>query len=251
MKNKLINGIRNIVSGFELLCAKGSNRCFEHFYLAKPSASNICLVTSTIYFGSRALSYSDRRSYYSPKDRLVQTLTSLESVRLKIPNCMIVLLENSELTDNDKDLLGSKVDMLACFNNDRSSIALRDGPYKGAAEVYMISKVLEVLKHTTYMKIFKLSGRYYLDDRFDVDNFPADKFGVLLTEGVYSTRLYSVPKILENCYSRQLELMLRKSKKGASIESVLMRGLSKDIICALPYTGVQGYIGVNGELIRE
>jgi hypothetical protein len=219
--------------------------------MMKPPTPNVFIVTSTIHFGGEGLSYSSRRSIYSPEDRLQQTLRSLESVRLKNPGCYIVLVENSELTGRDIKQLQEHVDWLICFSNSPNAITLRDGLYKGAGEVYMILKCMEVLRYFNYEKLFKLSGRYCLTERFKADSFPLDRFGVLKTQGVYSTRLYCVPKCVESIYLQQLGKMLKSGQRGVSIEAVFMRGVSLEQIAEMPCVGVSGCIGVNGIFIDE
>jgi len=44
-------------------------------------------------FPEKRLSYSVRRSVFSPEQRLEQTLKTIDSVRRKIPACQVVLVE--------------------------------------------------------------------------------------------------------------------------------------------------------------
>jgi len=217
----------------------------------KPPTSNVCIVTSTIQFGKGNLSYSSKRSIYSPEERLKQTLQSLGSVRAKIPDCFIILLENSEITKYEIKQLQERADWIVCFRESPNAITLRDGLHKGAGEVYMILKILKMLRYFNYEKLFKLSGRYCLNEKFDIKNFSPDKFGVLKTESVYSTRLYCVPKTQESIYIQQLAKMLKLAQQGAGIEAVFMRGVSIEHIYEMPHLGVRGYIGLNGILIDE
>lgn len=211
----------------------------------------IFLITSTIRFSENPLSYSHTRSVFSTEERLEQTLHSIKSIRAKVPDIIIILLENSNLFPKEVSVLQNKVDWLVSFSQDTQAAKLRDGLHKGAAETYMLRYMQNILKYFNYNIMFKLSGRYCLSERFDIQNFSSECFGVLLRDGVYSTRLYSVPRALNIIYYKQLYKAMQAALKGESIESVLMRDVAKDKIQPLEYLGVQGYISSNGSFIDE
>jgi len=211
----------------------------------------IFLITSTIKFSKNSLSYSHTRSVFSAEERLEQTLHTIDSIRTKVPDAIVILLENSNLFPKEVSVLQNKVDWLVSFSQDARAVKLRDGPYKGAAEAYMLRYMQNILKYFSYNIMFKLSGRYCLSERFNIQNFSQECFGILLRDGVYSTRLYSVPKILNNLYYKQLYKSMQAALKGESIESVFLRNVAKDKIQRLEYLGVQGYISPNGNFIDE
>jgi hypothetical protein len=211
----------------------------------------IFLITSTIRTSEHPLSYARTRSVFSAEERLEQTLRSIESVRTKVPDTLIVLLENSELSAIETATLRKVADWFISFAEDPRAVELRDGPFKGASELYMLLWIQDILRHFDYEKMFKLSGRYWLTDRFCLQDFLSDKFEFLMRAGVYSTRLYCVPKSLEAMYRKQLEKTFVAAQRGATIEAVIMQGVPQDRIHLLERLGVCGYIAPTGELIDE
>jgi hypothetical protein len=211
----------------------------------------IFLITSTIRTSENPLSYARTRSVFSAEQRLEQTLRSIESVRAKVPEALIVLLENSALSAREASVLREAADWFVSFAQDARAVEVRDGPFKGAGELCMLLWIQDIVRHFDYEKIFKLSGRYWLTDRFCLQDFPCDKFGFLMRDGAFSTRLYSVPKSLEAAYRQQLEKTFVAAQKGATIEALIMHGVPQDKIHLLEHLGVCGYIGPTGELIDE
>ncbi len=211
----------------------------------------IFLVTSTIRPSNMPLSYTRTRSVFSTTERFEQTLHSLETIRSKVPEVLIVLLENSDLTGREEVVLKKSADWVVSFAQNSRAVALRDSPFKGAGEVYMLLSIQHIIQNFDYEKIFKLSGRYWLSDRFDVQCFPNDKFGFLLRDGSYSTRLYSAPKTLEGLYQTQLRMTFKAALEGASIESMITHGIPPSKIELLPFIGVRGQVAVCGDYIDE
>ena len=213
--------------------------------------ANVFLVTSTIRATTRPLSYSSTRSVYSAEERLSQTLRTIQSVREKAPNSAIVLLENSDLAAGETETLQHLVDWFVPFALDPVSRRLRDGPYKGAAELYMLVALEQLLRPFSYERIFKLSGRYWLSDDFCLDEFPRGQFGFLSRDSARSTRLYSVPKRLERMYFDELRRVLRLADRGKTIEAEILRRVPAHEIVSMPRLGVCGYLAVNGEFLQE
>lgn len=238
--------LRNWLNRKMSSCGKASQETAK--IIARPY---IFLITSTIRPSENPLSYTHTRSVFSAEQRLEQTLRSIESVRAKVPDALVVLLENSDLSTKEVSVLQNVADWFVLLSQDAQAIELRDSFHKGAAEAYMLLSIQNVLMYFDYRIMFKLSGRYWLSERFDIHNFPSDRFGLLLRGGVYSTRLYSVPKALNVLYCRQLDKAMRETLKGAGIEVVIMQGVPSDKIMSLEYLGVQGYISPNGEFIDE
>lgn len=215
------------------------------------SAKIIVLVTSTIKPGQAPLCYTDTRSVFSAGERFAQTLASIRSVQDKIPDAAIILLENSSLTSDETSLLQNCVTQVVSYSGDSEAVKWRDSPFKGAGELYMLIQALKWIRKLNYDRIFKLSGRYCLNARFELSSFPADTFGFYSVGTSFSTRLYSVPKSLECLYGLQLKKAFRESKQGNSIESFIMSGVPESKISRLSWLGVTGHIAVTGDYIIE
>ena len=222
----------------------------ENIIIDQPK-SNFVLVTSTICFSHIPLPHSPVRSVYSDSERFQQTIVSLEQVRKKIPDSLIIVLENSPVPDRYVGELKKRSDFVVLFAHDRTAVRYRDSPNIGSGELYMIARTLEFLENIRYRRLFKLSGRYYPTNDFDYGKFPSDRFGFLKKDNFFSTRLYCVPKNLERMYGIQIQKSLKLARKGLSIESTVLKDVPEDKICYLPFLGIAGNISHNGEFIAE
>ena len=72
---------------------------------------NITLITSIIHTPNTPLSYIKTRSIYTREERFEQTKRTIETVREKIPDNKIFLIECSQFTTEESDYLKSKVDI--------------------------------------------------------------------------------------------------------------------------------------------
>jgi hypothetical protein len=210
----------------------------------------VFVVTSTIRPSNLPLSYSPTRSCFNEDQRLEQTLYTIESIRRRAPGAKIVLVENS-LADGERVGLDDAVDVFLSVADNERSVTLRDCPYKGLGELDMLRYGRRAARRFDYDIFFKLSGRYWLNTRFNIAAFPTQQFGFHPSGGTFSTRLYSVPRRLERWYAWQLWRARREVGRGAGIEAVIMRGVPNRLVVRLPQTGVSGYAAYNGDLIEE
>jgi hypothetical protein len=207
----------------------------------------VFLITSTINTSVRPLNRagSQIRSVYNSDERFDQTLDTVSSIRDRVPGARILLLENSQLSDAQRVTLRDAVDELIEFAGDHVAVALRDGPHKNSAELYVLLHALGVLEAYDFQLVFKLSGRYQLSDRFDLARFPRDKFGFLKIDDTVSTRLYSVPGSFRLLYRRQLEASFAATNLGVSVEDVIARGLAPAEVGVVDPLGVCGTVAVS------
>lgn len=220
-----------------------------HFFFTK--CENLVLVTSTLRVSQKPLSYSKTRSIFSFEERLAQTIETISSIKNKIKSCSIVLLENSDLSQDEQKKIEALVDYFVSFSSDKQATNLRDSLHKGAGEIYMLQSFMKIAAHINYKRLFKISGRYQLNKKFDLNRFPTDKFGFLFREINHSTRLYSSPKCLESQYLHQLDLALQQSQLGKSIEDYILKGVKKEHIQLIPELGLSGIVAVGGDEIHE
>jgi hypothetical protein len=138
------------------------------------------LVTSAVY---------TNYGIYDTKQRIQQTLATVKSARKYIPDCTVILIDNSTVavqSDNSTELneLFDSVDYYIDNSDDKdiqhfhNNITNYDigknsmeciGMYK--ALTYMSSNVEIMNIITQSPRIFKLSGRYQLTDKFDITKF--------------------------------------------------------------------------------
>ena len=67
--------------------------------------NNLVLITSIIKTPNTPLSYTNKRSIYSHEERYEQTKKTIQSVREKIPNVKILMVECSDLNEIQRDYL--------------------------------------------------------------------------------------------------------------------------------------------------
>jgi hypothetical protein len=204
---------------------------------------HVFAITSTIRPSPASLGSSCGRTHFSPLERLDQTLASIASVRAKVPDAFVILLDNSELDEPSTRALRDSVDWLVTFAHEPGISRYRDHRNKGVGEVYMLRSIHRVLSLFRYRLLFKLSGRYQLSSAFSVNDFPTTRFGFLLKGVVASTRLYSVPPDLHRLWGRQLASTFLAAQLGVGIESAIIRGLSPGHVQWLQALGVNGYMG--------
>lgn len=167
---------------------------------------------------------------FTTEERLLQTLQTAHSIRDKIPNVTILLLDGSKesLTKDQTNVLNTIYDGVIDFSSHSIIKYLHDqninsAMIKGPCESLMLKIATEKTKETddTYDLFFKISGRYCLSDEFSLDKHICDQYvfkrkehGIEYyrtnpeelhypdniskyhTEYQYKTRLYSFPRNL-------------------------------------------------------
>ncbi len=130
---------------------------------------NVVVVPSKVVVSNRPFSYCANRSLYSRNERARGALLTIKSIREHIPNSYIVLIDNSELSSNERDMF---VRMSDVFFNSTEDPFLKyhtdDSPYKGGGEcLQLMIGIRHILQaKVPCERIFKLTGRYTINDTF-------------------------------------------------------------------------------------
>ena len=207
------------------------------------------------------------------KRNLSQTLETLKSARAKIPNAWIILLEAFKVNVDEISGLYPYVDRYVLFHNDsEADIHTRQ---KSLGEVYKTYRVLRHLPMSN--RLFKITGRYTLNDHFDIDNYLDDNhvcaqvfdnnteetpsenhsYNITLNEKpsyrpkyCMNTTIYSIPPCLRITHLNAVISSLRylQSNPYQDLEHALYAHLEKDIYHNIPRLGIQGTVGTNDEL---
>jgi len=143
---------------------------------------HLFLITSVVY--------TNARSIFSPKERLVQLIESIKSVREKVKDVYIVVIEGSFLTNEDIKLIEQYTDLIYYVDIINSE--------KSIGEVQLIKSYLNYLYFTEENQsiinkietISKLSGRYRLTEKFSFHNYDTSKSLIVITGNVYHTTYY-------------------------------------------------------------
>jgi len=221
---------------------------------------------------------------YKSDQRLEQTMSTIQSIRERVDNPMIIIMElaGEPLTPFQKKTLTENCDHLLDFTDDPAvqSIYADDNwdVVKNVTEVMCFGRALKMLHQDINLfkdidRIFKMSGRYLLTDNFKIDFYDqystrpfivigptcTSQFPKWLTEcdGQYMARLWSWPTALNleiiKVFENSLEFMYQRLSKGgyADIEHVLYKFLDPGKLLQIPKVGVKGNIAPNGQYIEN
>ena len=246
------------------------------------SKKHTVLLTSAVY---------SNYGIYTPQDRIQQTLDTAKSARKYLPDALIILVDNSKVdvqndTSAEFEELIDLVDYYIDNSDDADIKYFHDNVQnydigKNAMEALGIMKALTYISNDKDMmkevkdadRIFKLSGRYQVTDKFDIKQFdnattkdkyvfkkaqpswinPADT-GV---NTLLQTRLWSfTPSLLADTigmYNKIIETMvgLFNQNKYIDNEHAMAKFIPKDKLVELDIVGLQGNIAPNGMMIID
>lgn len=211
-----------------------------------PCAKKLFLISSTINCPTKPM----LKSVFTNQQRFEQTIETISSIRMKVEDVFIVLVDNSPLSSEQIEMLDQQVDMLMLCADDPEAIMWSNSLNKGAGEVYAVMRAMEILRYYDFEMMFKICGRYMLSEQFDLDVFSKDKFSFCpRAVNSCSTILYSYPKSLLGLYLRQLRSCMIASSWGVSIEAVIDKGLPPSLVHELSTLGVRGYLSQTGDAL--
>jgi hypothetical protein len=243
---------------------------------------NLVLLTSALY---------TNYGIYTPEQRIQQTLDTAKSAKKYIPGAVVVLVDNSkpDVQNDDSDAINELIDLVDYYidNSDDADIQYFHKNVtnydigKNAMEALGIMKALTYIatdkdimnEVTASTRIFKLSGRYQVTDKFDIKTFdnkntkgkyvfkraqpswiPQEQTGVTT---LLQTRLWSfTPDLFAdtiNMYKSIIENMIATYNKGHYIdnEHSMAKFLPKDKLVEVDTVGLQGNIAPNGMMIID
>jgi hypothetical protein len=218
---------------------------------------------------------------YSPEERLVQTVVTLQNIKFKVPDAKIIVMEcaGTALTQTQSDTLESNCDLLLDFSRDPDVLAIYQSDnwdvVKNSTEIMCFGRALRMCQDDGDFegvdRIHKMSGRYVLNDEFDLSvyeqyldqiiigpkhqsQFPFEVTGIELQ---YMARLWSWPseqtERVTQVYEDSLAYIGQRVSQGgyADIEHVLYKFLPQELVQELPLLGVEGFIAPNGVPIKN
>lgn len=207
------------------------------------------VVNSCINVSYKPLSYSNSRSLFSAEERAKQTGKTIESIREKVPGAEIILVESGTSCD-----LPFNVNELAdryIYAGDNFFVRIcADSPFKGLGEAVSLISIIGLIDKSSY--VFKLSGRYFLNDNFLLNQWISDdKITFKFQNKDYiSTVLYSVPYSKLGWWLFALFSCIPLLLLNRSIEYCLFRFIPKNFIHRIDDMGVSGYVAIDGELFN-
>lgn len=194
-------------------------------------------------------------SCFSPSVRLGQLKNTINTVRDKIPNSYVVILEGSTLTEEQQK-------EMALFNANEIILRTNDiTPVKSLGEVTLIREYLEsssfkeLNKKICIKNFSKISGRYELTDSF---KFRDEVITIKKSEphetwsgkGVCETRFYQFPFFMIDHYKAKLDMIISNGIK-IDIEHSFYE---YDVVPhndSVNEIGLKGYLAPTGVLIND
>jgi len=136
---------------------------------------NIFLITSCLIPPTSQL-YGHTRSVYTYDERVNQTKNTIKTIREKVPNSLCVIIELSALDDEKKNNVKQMCDHYIDLSNDEMAQYYMEHN-KSIGDLYStLQGLLYVLKENINFDIlFKISGRYFIDDNFKFDMFDVNQ----------------------------------------------------------------------------
>ena len=215
---------------------------------------NIIIITSVLNCCNRELSYYPKRSVFTLKERYKHTINSIDSIKKYIKNIEILFCECSDLSENielENDII-SKVDYYYNYNNNLIVKNAVDSKLKGLGEAYLllegIEKIISLKKR--YKNIFKLSGRYFLNNNFNLEMFNNDKNIFTNWDNCnesYCTIFYKIN--MNDIYFFKYALLnsLEDLNDKKSIEHCIYKNFNKNILI-VNKVNISGYLSTEGYL---
>ena len=219
---------------------------------------------------------------YKPEERLTQTVNTIKSIRAKVPNAGIVIMECTgvSLTPEQEKTLRENCNYFLDYTQDPSVQAIYKSTdnwdiVKNGTEIMVFGRALNLLKKNNiieqYDRVHKMSGRYLINDEFDVNLYEqnTDKiiigpsqgsqfpYETTLVEKQYMARLWSWPANLNDeiikVYLDSFEYFNDRVAKGGyvDIEHVLYKFLNPAHVLEVEKVGVEGTIAPNGVSIKN
>jgi len=227
---------------------------------------------------------NSRFGVYSPEDRLLQTVITIRSIKQKIPDAKIVLMEVTGVppTEQQVETLSSESDVFLDFTDEEDVKQLYTSTdnwdvVKNGIEIMCFGRALKLLKEDGEFegidRIHKMSGRYVLNDNFDPSLYDEpdvagkiiigpkhqSQFRIDITtqSWQYMARLWSWPtsmldEVIDVYDKSWLHFVERISNQGyTDIEHVLAKFLNQEHVHEVAELGVEGCIAPNGQAIRN
>lgn len=206
---------------------------------------NLFIITSVIFTSNTPLSYVNTRSLYTPLERLEQTKKTIQTIRNKVKNVYICLSEGSKLPNDMENEIISLVDKYINFGDVEDVRQAVNDPLKGKGEISLILNALNQLNNLhEFDNIFKISGRYYLNDKFNIDNFMNNKNIFCLCGDRYATTLYKIYRPNINTYIQALKYALPYVSYGVEQALHAVYPPNHEHNLMVNVIGVSGYIAV-------
>jgi hypothetical protein len=190
---------------------------------------NLILITSKIYVSNNSFSYSKIRSIYTPEERFLQTLNTINSVKKNIPDAYIILFDNSNFKNNFYfNKIKESVDtFLNITDNQFLNYCTDICQYKAFAEISQLLEIYKILFKKVNFKniknLFKITGRYVVNNDFCYAKYDNKNNIIKQNEKIkdrtyWYTCFYKINKHFIHQYFEKLHFILENKDKYSNID---------------------------------
>ena len=182
---------------------------------------NLVIIVSVTVVPNLPLSFTKTRSVHTRFERFEQLKKTIATVREKIPNNTIILSECSDLSPEEELYLRLACDKFINSYNDEEARRHVHSIHKGEGEQQLTRQALENIKLDKFDNIFKICGRYFLNENFDYEKFVNDRNVITIKDDHMCTMLYKVSKNHFNSY-KEFIMNEKAFERGEMFEKVML-----------------------------
>lgn len=217
--------------------------------------TNLVLITSVINTLKNSLSYSNIRSVFTREERYEQTKKTIESIREKIPNCKIMIVECTDFTLEEKEYFERNCDYVLNLWDKKELHSHIFGISKADGEGTMMIQSLKYIIENKfeYNNLFKISGRYFLNSSFDYELYNNNNNIFKKIEYIFNicTVLYKItnsftPTLLFYLEHPLIKEAMRSCRGYEQLFGIILKTIKYDNITFLDNLGVSGNVTVCG-----
>ena len=206
---------------------------------------------------------------FDKQTRLNQTIETVKSIRAKVPDSIIIITDASveEVPQSDIEQISPWMNGVVSWTQDNEIRYFSQQGHKSIAESLLMMKTLIMLKRNpgvskmlnSVKRIFKISGRYRLNEKFDITDYDHDRlYGKYIfkkrmpswcgRESLLVTRLWSMcPSLLDEYVATLPNIINTIGSQGIDTEHAHFECLNKEHLVEFDYVYVEGQVAQTGE----
>jgi thymidylate synthase len=210
---------------------------------------NIVLITSIINTPNTTLSYSSIRSVFNRKERFEQTKKTVESIKLRLKNHRIMIVECTDFNDEESEFINKNCDYVLNLWDKKELHTNIFGPSKSLGEGTMTIEALKYIEELNieYLYLYKISGRYWLNHNFKIDDVANNVFKMIKNDANnIFTALYKINKDTSDKLLFFLNSNIEKMFNCIGYEVLMaqfVRNIDKTLVDII---GLSGFVTVCG-----
>ncbi len=217
-------------------------------------SKNLIVITSVINTPNIPLSYAKVRSVFSRRERFNQTKKTINSIKQFIPDRHIMLVECTDFTEEESGYFRKECDTILNLWEKNELHLKIFGASKSLGEGTMTRYALNyILKNNLqYDNLFKICGRYWLNEHFDYDTFCNNKLVFKKINNNINNIFTSFYKIQNNTSVMLLDFLIKQEtdmKKCVGYEELFgkfLKSINYEDVTFIDKIGYEGLVTVCG-----